>query len=110
MLGASQRVVAARDTAAAERRFRGLATQGTGGQNEPSLQRIFDLYQLGIRTGDANSADTNLFGPSAPLGANDELFAQRLVKRVSNSWRTRARERSPTWSMAARNSISLLTT
>jgi hypothetical protein len=60
--------------------LRGLATVGTGGQSEPSLQRLFDLYQLGVATGDKNAADTNLFSPSAPLGANDELTVQKLTK------------------------------
>jgi hypothetical protein len=60
--------------------LRGLATAGTGGQNEPSLQRVFDLYQLGVATGDKNAGDTNLFSPSAPLGATDEVAVQRLVK------------------------------
>ena len=60
--------------------LRGLATAGTGGQLEPSLQRVLDLYQLGVATGDKNAADTNLFAPGAALGANDEVLAPKLVK------------------------------
>ena len=33
--------------------LRGLATTGTGGTNEPSLQRILDLYQIPVNVGDA---------------------------------------------------------
>ena len=47
--------------------LRGLATAGTGGADEPSLQRILDLYQIPINVGDANPGDTDLFSNSAPL-------------------------------------------
>ncbi|HEX8914749.1 MAG TPA: choice-of-anchor D domain-containing protein [Humisphaera sp.] len=60
--------------------LRGVATAGTGGQNEPSLQRLFDAYQLGIATGDKNAGNTNLFSPAEPLGASDEVTVQTLVK------------------------------
>ncbi|QOV91332.1 PA14 domain-containing protein [Humisphaera borealis] len=61
--------------------LRGLATTGTGGMNEPSLQRVLDLYQIPVVTGDANPADTNLLSNTAPLTTpNDEVVAQRFVK------------------------------
>lgn len=63
--------------------LRGLATAGTGGQNEPSLQRLFDLYQLNINTGDKNAANTDLYNLTESLGASDEVVAQRFVKSVS---------------------------
>jgi hypothetical protein len=60
--------------------LRGLATAGVGGQNEPSLQRIFDLYELGIATGDANPGNTNLFSNAEPLGNSEEISLQRMAK------------------------------
>ena len=43
------------------------------GRTSRPLQRLLDLYQLQVATGDKNAADTNLFSPSAPLGASDEV-------------------------------------
>ncbi len=61
--------------------LRGLTTAGTGGQNEPSLQRILDLYQIPVVTGDSNPADTNLYSPTEPLlPNNDEQVIQELTK------------------------------
>jgi fibronectin type 3 domain-containing protein len=61
--------------------LRGLATAGTGGTNEPSLQRILDLYQIGVNTGDADPATADLFSGSVPLQTpNDELNVQQLLK------------------------------
>lgn len=60
--------------------LRGVPTTGTGGQNEPSLQRVLDLYQIPVNVGDANPDNTDLFNATEPLQANDELDMQRLVK------------------------------
>lgn len=61
--------------------LRGLATPGTGGMNEPSLQRILDLYQIPVVTGDSNASTTNLVSNTEPLNTpNDEVVAQRFVK------------------------------
>ncbi len=60
--------------------LRGLATAGTGGQNEPSLQRLFDLYQFNIATGDKNPANTDLYSPTETLGASNEINVQRMVR------------------------------
>ena len=61
--------------------LRGLPTTGTGGQNEPSLQRILDLYQIPVNVGDANPDNTDLFNATDLLVTpNDELDMQRLVK------------------------------
>jgi hypothetical protein len=65
--------------------LRAVATAGTGGTNEPSLQRLFDLYQLNIATGDKNVGDTYLFTPTAPIGSSEEVYVQRLVKANSTS-------------------------
>ena len=71
--------------------LRGLATAGTGGQNEPSLQRMLDLYQIPINVGDTNPANTNLFSNAEPLSsANDEVTCQRLVKAGSGAGDDRA--------------------
>ena len=40
--------------------LRGLAKRGTGGSNEPSLQRVVDTYGLPINVGDQNPATTVL--------------------------------------------------
>jgi fibronectin type 3 domain-containing protein len=61
--------------------LRGLATAGTSGQLEPSLQRVFELFNLPIRTGDTNAGNTNLFSNAEPLSSiNDEIFMQRMAK------------------------------
>ncbi|HYO11151.1 MAG TPA: hypothetical protein VER17_19455 [Tepidisphaeraceae bacterium] len=57
-------------------RLRGIATTGVGGAHEPSLQRLFDLYQMPIRTGDSDPA-TGSLDPQQP---NDETFVQKMVK------------------------------
>jgi len=58
--------------------LRGLGTIGTGGSNEPSLQRILDLYQIPITVGDNNAGDTTF--PVPPQAGNDEIAMPRLVK------------------------------
>jgi fibronectin type 3 domain-containing protein len=61
--------------------LRGLPTTGTGGVNEPSLQRVLDLYQIPVFVGDANPDNTDLFNATDLLVTpNDELDMQRLVK------------------------------
>ncbi|MDB5297216.1 MAG: domain containing protein, partial [Phycisphaerales bacterium] len=66
--------------------LRGLAAVGTGGMNEPSLQRVLDLYGIGVKTGDANPANTNLQSNAEPRSAdNDEVVAQRFVKAGAGS-------------------------
>jgi fibronectin type 3 domain-containing protein/glucose/arabinose dehydrogenase len=61
--------------------LRGLAIVAEGGANEPSLQRIFDLYNMPIKTGDINPASANLYSNSEPLSSiNDEVSMQRLEK------------------------------
>jgi len=59
---------------------RGLATTGTGGANEPSLQTLLDLFQIPIVTGDRNPATADLFSNAEPLLPNDEVVAPRLIK------------------------------
>lgn len=61
--------------------LRGLATIGEGGQNEPSLQRVLDLFQIPINTGDINPSNTNLYSTAEPLSSvNDLVNLQRFVK------------------------------
>ena len=60
--------------------LRGLPTAGTGGQNEPSLQRVLDLFQIPVNVGDANPDNTDLFNATDLLQPSDELDMQRLVK------------------------------
>jgi glucose/arabinose dehydrogenase len=59
-------------------RLRGLSTAGEGGLNEPSLQRILDLYQIPDTVGDSNPDDTLFDVP--PKTPNDEVTIQSLVK------------------------------
>jgi len=59
-------------------RLRGIATTGIGGSNEPSLQRILDLYQNPIHVGDSDSTTDPLDQP--PLQPNDEVSVQKLQK------------------------------
>ena len=60
--------------------LRGLPTAGTGGQNEPSLQKVLDLFQIPVNVGDANPDSTDLFNATELLQPGDELDMQRLVK------------------------------
>ncbi|HYO10740.1 MAG TPA: choice-of-anchor D domain-containing protein [Tepidisphaeraceae bacterium] len=58
--------------------LRGLGTAGTGGANEPSLQRVLELYQIPIDVGDSNPSDTYLNDP--PATPNDEVILSQLQK------------------------------
>ncbi|HEV2292878.1 MAG TPA: carbohydrate-binding protein [Tepidisphaeraceae bacterium] len=61
--------------------LRGLGTSGVGGSNEPSLQRILDLHQIPINTGDNDPLTSVLYDASNPLNTpNDELTIPRFVK------------------------------
>jgi fibronectin type 3 domain-containing protein len=61
--------------------LRGLGTAGTGGSNEPSLQRILDLYQIPINVGDNDPSTTDHYtSSSGPVTPNDEVLVQRLVR------------------------------
>jgi hypothetical protein len=62
--------------------IRGLATSGQGGTNEPSLQRVFDLYQIATQTGDPTPATYDL---PASATSSDEVNLQRMVKAGSGS-------------------------
>jgi hypothetical protein len=57
--------------------LRGLGTLGVGGANEPSLQWIFDTWQLPINVGDSDPTNSAL--PADPL-LGDEISAQSFVK------------------------------
>ena len=57
--------------------LRAIATTGTGGDNEPSLARIMQLYDFNVDVGDTNPATTNL---DLDGGATDETFAPRFRK------------------------------
>lgn len=65
--------------------LRGLGTAGEGGANEPSLQRVMDLFfGNGIyNVGDNNANDTTF--PVPPASGNDEVLLQRLQKAGSGS-------------------------
>src|SRR4051794_8887979 len=62
--------------------LRGLGTAGTGGNLEPSLQRILDLFQIPVKVGDNNPGDTTL---PVPPGASDEVSMQRMTKAGTGS-------------------------
>ncbi|MDX2303316.1 MAG: malectin domain-containing carbohydrate-binding protein [Microscillaceae bacterium] len=63
--------------------LRGLGTAGLGGNNEPSLQAILDLYQYAIHIGD-NNASSNQINIEATSTYNDllgdEISIQRFQK------------------------------
>ncbi len=58
--------------------LRAVGMSGTGGSLEPSLQRIFDLYQIGVNVGDNDPATTDF--PVDTATSVDEVIAPRLVK------------------------------
>lgn len=62
--------------------LRGLPTTGTGGNNEPSLQRLLELFEIPVNVGDTNPNDTALDTP--PRVPNDEMPAQQLKKANPN--------------------------
>jgi glucose/arabinose dehydrogenase len=57
--------------------LRGFALGGLEGANEPSLQRILDLYQIPVRVGDNTPDETNL--PLPPAKGSNEIVAQTLL-------------------------------
>jgi len=57
--------------------LRGLSTPGTGGNNEPSLRRIFELYEIDVQPGDSDPNTTLLDDPAS---SPDEDFLPRFVK------------------------------
>ncbi|MEM1012805.1 MAG: Ig-like domain-containing protein, partial [Planctomycetota bacterium] len=60
-------------------RLRGLGTSGEGGNDEPSLQRLFDLYEIPIVTGDPDASTTD-YPQQADVANSDEVLAQLLTK------------------------------
>ena len=56
--------------------LRALPTAGIGGANEPSLQKVINLFNLPIRTGDSDPEEY-LYDGQAP---SDEVVVQRLQK------------------------------
>src|SRR5439155_9377627 len=58
--------------------MRGLGTKGTGGTNEPSFQRILDLFQIPVTVGEPNPDQTAF--PIPPATPNDEVTMQTMVK------------------------------
>jgi regulation of enolase protein 1 (concanavalin A-like superfamily) len=61
--------------------LRGIGMNGTevaNGLNEPSLQRILDLFQIPDNVGDDDPTTTAI--PAQPLQPNDEVTLQQLVK------------------------------
>jgi hypothetical protein len=71
------------DSSALDVSLRGLGTAGQGGANEPSLQRIMDLYQIPISVGDSNPSDVYLDNP--PAQPNDEVVMQELLRAASGN-------------------------
>ena len=57
--------------------LRGLGTAGEGGNLEPSLQRIFDLYQMPVNVGDPTPDTTDY---PAPPTSGESIDIQKLVK------------------------------
>ena len=47
--------------------LRGLTTAGTGGNNEPSLQRILQLYQINDNVGTSDASQTRNWFTTPPL-------------------------------------------
>ena len=61
--------------------LRGLTTAGTGGINEPSLQKILDVWQIPTDVGDVDPNNNDLYSNTQPLRVpNDEVAATRLLK------------------------------
>jgi hypothetical protein len=74
----------ASNAGAGEVTLRGLATKGNFGSNEPSLQQIFDTYQIPVDVGDDDNT-TNTFSDSPVLhqqlnGGEEIPGAQQFVK------------------------------
>jgi hypothetical protein len=61
--------------------LRGLVTAGTGGANEPSLQKVLDVWGIPTVVGDADPSTADLYSTAQPIQTpNDEIAATRLVK------------------------------
>ncbi len=59
--------------------LRGLGTVGEGGSNEPSLQRILDLYGLPVVVGDPDPETTD-YPAQTNVSGSDEVILQTLRK------------------------------
>ncbi|HEV2293447.1 MAG TPA: choice-of-anchor D domain-containing protein [Tepidisphaeraceae bacterium] len=66
------------DTPLRQVRVRGFAMGGLGGSNEPSLQRVLELYNLPVNVGDSDPSTVALDNP--PTTPKDEVALQRMVK------------------------------
>ncbi len=60
-------------------RLRGLGTAGEGGNLEPSLQRLLDLYELPIATGDPDPTTTD-YPQDSFVSGSDEVLLQLMQK------------------------------
>ncbi|MDB5328572.1 MAG: hypothetical protein JWM57_4141 [Phycisphaerales bacterium] len=58
--------------------MRGMATNGTSGSSEPSLEKIFNLYNLPIKSGETDPE--NYHFPTTQPTNTDEINAQTFVK------------------------------
>src|SRR3954468_255004 len=58
--------------------LRGLGTKGEGGDKEPSLQKVLDLYNIPVNVGDSNPDTTDFKVPATQ--PNDEVNMQQMVK------------------------------
>ncbi len=62
--------------------LRGLGTAGEGGNLEPSLQRLMDLFQIPVNVGDSTPDTTDI--PATAVAGSDEVILNRLVRANSS--------------------------
>ncbi|HEV7298651.1 MAG TPA: choice-of-anchor D domain-containing protein [Tepidisphaeraceae bacterium] len=65
--------------------LRGLGTAGVGGNNEPSLQAILDLYEIPVNTGDSNPATTALYSATELLSNSEEIAGMERLLRANTA-------------------------
>lgn len=63
--------------------LRGLGTAGVGGELEPSLQRVVDLFEIPVNVGDSNPSTTDY--PLPASSSSNEVNLQRLMKAGSGN-------------------------
>lgn len=93
--------------------LRGLGQKGSGGDLEPSLQRVLDLFQIPVNVGDSNPDSTKFQVPAQT--PNDEVNLQVMQKAGTGKVTIEllglfVNDGAPAWSMGYYNDLGNIDT